>query len=485
MEHLKKSSEITIRGTQYLYDLSADTESLSLSFEEKSTTKLWKGDFTCSYIETLTQKSKSFKKFPIFLKMLISALENTSESVIIDLLTYQELEMFRSSRNPGSNSSSSSSSNPNPKLLSKRFLILTFTGEFERVHYPLPLTFEDAPDVETMKKTISRLRSELEKAKTLQGLNFDPESLLKENEELKQLVKKYEHNQTLAAVPRKGAVEIDNLIKESKLLEQENEKLQLEGTREVKKLRKENNELQNELDRVKKEMDLIIVQLEREAGGKVQMDDINGKVLLLTQQLEKAQRQEAKMKKDIESNHEELDLLRQNEKKLKQRVSQLEEELSAALKARGNIRNSSPAARSNQRAPVTNNFSRSPNTRSPKISTRLGTPPGSREGSSNLSRPGSDRIGVRYSPSQKTRASPNRGNSPSSTSSRKSAYANNSPVSRLKTPPSKPSPIRKNSPQQSPGNRKKENVEVKKTTGMSEVDAKFKKLTELLKATRN
>lgn len=487
MEHLKKSSEITIRGTQYLYDLTADTESLSISFEEKSTTKLWKGDFACSYIETLTQKSKSYKKFPIFLKMLISALENTSESVIIDLLTYQELEMFRSSRNPGSGSSSSSSSasQPNPKLLSKRFLILTFTGEFERVHYPLPLSFEDAPDTETMKKTIARLRSELEKAKKLQGLDFDPELLLKENEELKQMVKKYEHNQTLAAVPRKGAVEIDNLIRESKFLEQENEKLQLEGTKEVKKLRKENNELQNELDRVKKEMDMIIVQLEREAGGKVQMDDINGKVLLLTQQLEKAQRQEVKMKKDLESNHEELDQLRQSEKKLKQRVTQLEEELSSALKARGNLRNSSPAARSNPRAPISNNFSRSPNTRSPKTSTRLGTPPGSRENSSNLSRPGSDRIGVRYSPSQKTRASPNRGNSPSSTSSRKSAYANNSPVSRLKTPPSKPSPIRKNSPQQSPGNKKKESNEAKKTSGLSEVDAKFKKLTELLKATRN
>lgn len=483
MEHLRKSSEINIRGTHYLYELSGDSENLSISFEEKETAKLWKADFTSSYIETLTQKSKSFKKFPIFLKMLISALEGTSESVVIDLLTYQELEMFRSSRNPGASSSSQPS---NPKLLSKRYLILTFSGEFERVHYPLPLSFEEAPDLETMKKTITRLRNELEQAKKTHGVDFDPVLVLKENEELKQLVKKYEHNQTLAAVPRKGAVEIDTMIRESKILEQENERLQLEGTKEVKKLRKENDELQQELDRVKKEMDMIIKQLEKEVGGKAEMDEINGKVLLLSQQLEKAQRQETKLKKDLESSQEELDKLKQNEKKLKLRVSQLEEELSTALKSRGAVRNSSPAARANPRAAATNPIVRSPNTRSPRISTRLGTPPGSRENSRGSSRPGSDRIGVRYSPSQKNRTSPNRNNSPSSTASRKNAYANNSPVSRLRTPPSKPSPIRKNSPQQSPGNRKKDNsLDNKKPAVMSEVDAKIKKLQDLLKATRS
>jgi coiled-coil domain-containing protein 61 len=475
MESIRKSSEITIRGTIYLYDLNSDPETLVISFEEKETSKRWKGEFTPQYIETLTQKSKSYKKFPIFLRMLLSALEGSSESVIIDLLTYQELEMFRSSRNPGSSSSTQA---PNPKVLTKRYLILTFSGEFERVHYPLPLSFEEAPDIQSLQKTISRLKSELDQVRKIAPLELDPIKVLKENEELKQLVKKYEHNQILAAVPRKGAVEIDTLIRESKILEQENERLRLEGTKEVKLMRKENEELQHELDRVKKEMDIIIRQLEKEAGGKADIDEINSKVLLLTQQCEKSQRQEAKYKKEIEQRAEELDALRQSDKKQKLRIKQLEDELQAALKSRSTLRTSSPASRPNPRA-VASVANKSPNTRSPRISTRLGTPPGSRENSRGSSRPGSDRIGVRYSPNQRNRTSPNRNTSPSSTIARK----NPSPASRLRTPPGRPSPVRKNSPQQSPLNKRRDNSsEDKKNTGNnSEIDAKLKKITDLLK----
>lgn len=474
MEQIKKISEINIRGTLYLYELSSDTENLLVTFEEKETSKRWKGEFSSQYIETLTQKSKSFKKFPIFLRMLISAVENTSESVVIDLLTYQELEMFRSSRNPGA----SGPNQPlNPKLLTKRYLILTFSGEFERVHYPLPLAFEEAPDLDSMQKTIVRLRNELDQMKKVSGLEIDPVKVLKENEELKQMVKKFEHNQILAAVPRKGAVEIDTLIRESKLLEQENEKLRLEGTAEVKKLRKKNEELLQEMERVKKEMDIIIQQLEKEAGGKSNIDEINSKVLLLTQQCEKSKRTELANKKELDQCHEEIDNLKQSDKKQKQRIKQLEEELQAALKSRTTLRTSSPASRSNPRVAA----GKSPVVRSPRISNRLGTPPGSRDNSRGSSRPGSDRIGVRYSPNSRNRTSPNRSSSPSNTLARK----NISPVTRLRTPPGKPSPAKK-SPQQSPFNRKKENTaEVKKKSGDSDLDARLKKLTEMLKNTKN
>ena len=482
MEHLKKSSEINIRGTIYLYDLQSDSENLVISFEEKETSKRWKGEFSANYIETLTQKSKSFKKFPIFLKMLTSGLDGSSDSVIVDLLTYQELEMFRSSRNPGTNSSQPS----NPKLQTKRYLILTFSGEFERVHYPLPLAFEESPNIENLQKTILRLKSELDQSKKIKELELDPIKLLQENEELKQQIKKFEHNQILAAVPRKGAVEIDNLIRESKLLEQENESLKLEGTKEVKILRKQNQELQQELDRVKKEMDSIIQQLERETGSKVGIDEINAKVLLLSQQFEKSQRQEAKYKREIEAYQKEIESSKQVDGKQKQRIKQLEEELESALKSRSGMRNSSPASRSNPRVPPA--AVKSPQTRSPRVSNRLGTPPGSRENSRGSNRPGSDRIGVRYSPNTRNRASPNRNTSPASIFNRK----NQSPVSRLKTPPNKASPARKSSPQQSPAARKTNSVEEKKTASnvssaagtSNDLDSRIKKITELIKKTR-
>jgi coiled-coil domain-containing protein 61 len=40
-------------------------------------------------IEDLTTKTGNFKKFPVFVKMLISAVKQGSDSVFIDLLTYQ------------------------------------------------------------------------------------------------------------------------------------------------------------------------------------------------------------------------------------------------------------------------------------------------------------------------------------------------------------------------------------------------------------
>ena len=39
MEFFKKSSEITIRGTEYFYEFSSDSDSLFLAFEEKTSSK--------------------------------------------------------------------------------------------------------------------------------------------------------------------------------------------------------------------------------------------------------------------------------------------------------------------------------------------------------------------------------------------------------------------------------------------------------------
>ena len=43
---------------------------LIIDVEEKWTGDLWRGDFSCKYIEEITQKTGSFKKFPVFVKML-------------------------------------------------------------------------------------------------------------------------------------------------------------------------------------------------------------------------------------------------------------------------------------------------------------------------------------------------------------------------------------------------------------------------------
>jgi coiled-coil domain-containing protein 61 len=113
-------------------------------------------------IEDITSKTGNFKKFPVFVKMLVSAVKQQSDSVFIDLLTYQDLELLKSKKNKGAAQQQARPMQTN----NKRYLILTYAAEFDRVHYPLPLMFETNPDPERMRHIIKELRSQLEDHKS-------------------------------------------------------------------------------------------------------------------------------------------------------------------------------------------------------------------------------------------------------------------------------------------------------------------------------
>lgn len=49
-------------------------------------------------IEEITRKTGNYKRFPIFVRMLFSALTQQSESVFIDLLTYADLEHYKTKK---------------------------------------------------------------------------------------------------------------------------------------------------------------------------------------------------------------------------------------------------------------------------------------------------------------------------------------------------------------------------------------------------
>lgn len=148
--------------------------------------------------------------------------------------------------------------------------------EFDRVHYPLPLVLNETPDAKTLQRTVERLTQELESHKKL-APDFNAASLLQENEDLRMQVRKLEHNQNLAAVPRKSAVEIDGLIHDKKSLEEENERLLLEHAREQKRLSLENERLRADLLRLKGEMEGIIEQLEAESEERANAKDAANK----------------------------------------------------------------------------------------------------------------------------------------------------------------------------------------------------------------
>jgi coiled-coil domain-containing protein 61 len=107
--------------------------------------------------------------------MLTSALSKENDSVFVDLLTYSDLELLKA-RKTGSmslanNSNSSTSSLSRSK--EKRYIILTYTSEFDRVHYPLPLSPQKEPDVESLKRMIRRLRAALHDKKSGEQVKDD------------------------------------------------------------------------------------------------------------------------------------------------------------------------------------------------------------------------------------------------------------------------------------------------------------------------
>jgi coiled-coil domain-containing protein 61 len=179
--------------------------------------------FFAADIEELTRKTGNFKQFLVFTTMLESAINKSSESVTLDLLTYADLETLRERRNamaattstagPGGAADSHTRSARPPAQPEtppgKRYLILTYSVEFDRIHYPLALSYAGQADSGQLRNTITRLASELEKYKRqgkkssgLARLQKDYDDLLREKEELEEAVETLQTQ--LAAVDRGG-----------------------------------------------------------------------------------------------------------------------------------------------------------------------------------------------------------------------------------------------------------------------------------------
>jgi coiled-coil domain-containing protein 61 len=100
-------------------------------------------------LEVMSAKSGNFKKLAVFGAMLRAALRGGSSTVSLDLLTSADLEALKSRRGgrggagdaaPGAASSAAAAlAHARASAAGKRYLILTYAAEFDRVHYPLPL----------------------------------------------------------------------------------------------------------------------------------------------------------------------------------------------------------------------------------------------------------------------------------------------------------------------------------------------------------
>lgn len=401
---MEKHNELRFRGVTYLTHIRANEAKLQISIEEKDTGKRWKGEFLSSYIESITEKTGNFKKFPLFLKMLVSALDATTDAVCADILTYQDLELLRSKR---------ASSEPS-RHNNKRYLIITYMVEFDRVHYPLPLSFEENPDPSVVQASIERIKTEIEAAKKVQGTT-SKEELLQENTALKQQVQSLEIAQRDAGIERRGAVEMDTLIRETRALEGVVNTLRTGISKQVKTQQKYNDDLEVELSGMKSELDTLLLRLER--GEDIAVED-NSEATALKSKLAALKEEERELKKQLRGTHEEADEVLHIDKKLKLRIKQLEGEITS-VKRRGRY-GASPRPYSSP--------------------ARSYTPPRSRDSSSGrgsyggLGRTSSDKARISPSSASVRRPSP------------KASYTRNSPQAR------KVSPVVRRQP---PGSREK------------------------------
>ncbi|XP_042685577.1 centrosomal protein CCDC61 isoform X1 [Centrocercus urophasianus] len=145
------------RGKEHSIQLSVSQAVLEVEVQERRSTKRWRGRFDAASVEDLTRKTGNFKQFGIFCSMLEAALMKSSEAVSLELLTYGDLEALRCCK-AGVATHVPPSASP---LSSKRYLILVYCVEFDRIHYPLPLPYRGEADVAALRHLVQEQQDEL------------------------------------------------------------------------------------------------------------------------------------------------------------------------------------------------------------------------------------------------------------------------------------------------------------------------------------
>ncbi|CAL8362519.1 unnamed protein product [Lota lota] len=151
--------DLVFRGVEFSVKVEVENGLLVVEISDMKTADQWRGEFDPAYIEDLTRKTGNFKQFPIFCSMLESAVRKVSDSVTLDLLTYADLELLRNRKagvvgRPRGGQQS-------PALGAKRYLILIYTVEFDRIHYPLPVPYKGTPDPAVLLREMRALRTQL------------------------------------------------------------------------------------------------------------------------------------------------------------------------------------------------------------------------------------------------------------------------------------------------------------------------------------
>lgn len=155
-----KTERRSFHDTEYILSVSGDNESLSIEVEHAQDGRRWRAKFAARFIEEITQRTGNAKAFDVFVRMLLSALAQESDSVYLDILTARDLEMLRRHANPQGPPATTSTASQSDK----RYMILTYRAEFDKVHYPLPLAMDEQSEEDRLRSMVERLRTQLSQA---------------------------------------------------------------------------------------------------------------------------------------------------------------------------------------------------------------------------------------------------------------------------------------------------------------------------------
>ncbi|KAJ3135263.1 hypothetical protein HDU90_003986 [Geranomyces variabilis] len=182
-----RACKLTVSG-----NVSADERErgsrLVVKLESAQTREAWQSSFTPAAIEDITKKTGNFKRFSVFVEMLLSSLRKSSEIVQLDFLTSDDLESLKSTQRARANPAPDSSDRD--RSWKKVYMILTYAVAFDRVHYPLPLIRDEhgwEPHSGRQNEALAEENAELrsENNKQLQEIS----ALLRENDKLKHKLK--------------------------------------------------------------------------------------------------------------------------------------------------------------------------------------------------------------------------------------------------------------------------------------------------------
>jgi len=200
------TGSLTVGEVEHSVKLTSKQDSLLVQVQNMRSGESWQNSFPSSLLEKITSKTGNYKHFAVFVEMLSAAVTRSSDSVEVELLTYADLVTLKTGKKQSKALNADT----------KKYLILTYTVQFDTVHYPLPLPYAGRIGTAELQTTVDKLQCEIDELKT-QIVSPQPHSACcKDNAALKEeiiILKQREKAFNSADTSAKDSIELTKALK--------------------------------------------------------------------------------------------------------------------------------------------------------------------------------------------------------------------------------------------------------------------------------